>query len=78
MRCTNLLVLLILAILSFGKRNSKDRWIAFSMNEMCRRYANSNSGRYSRDILRLLESLKQIHVRITWMEEFLFCFRVLL
>jgi len=57
----------LFALLSFRDPSSKDRTrlIRFSFNELCRRYANSNGGRYARDIARLVADLMDTYIRIT-------------
>ena len=50
-------------LLSFRDRMQNGREIRFSMNEFCRRYAQSRGGRYSREILDLLFDLRETWVR---------------
>lgn len=55
---------LCFAILSFRDIFSDDPKFNFSFNELCRRYAGSNGGRYSRDIGDLLGDLMDTYFRI--------------
>jgi hypothetical protein len=56
----------IFSILSFRDSNSDDgRCIHFSLNELCRRYANSQGGRYSRDIKGVIADLMDSYIRVT-------------
>lgn len=50
------------ALLSFRDRLEDGRTIHFSMNEFCKRYANSRGGRYARDILDILYDLQETFV----------------
>ena len=50
------------ALLSFRDRLEDGRTIHFSMNEFCKRYANSRGGRYARDILNILYDLQETFV----------------
>jgi len=50
------------ALLSFRDRMQNGREIFFSMNEFCRRYASSQSGRYATDILNVLFDLQETWV----------------
>lgn len=54
----------LFVILSFRERFSEDREIRFSMNAFCRRYAESNGGRYARDIKKILGDLMDTYFRI--------------
>ena len=57
----------IFTLLSFRDPLHKDstRIIRFSMNEFCRRYADSNGGRYSRSIAKILGNLLDGYMRVT-------------
>jgi hypothetical protein len=55
----------IFSILSFRDPLSDSPHISFSLNELCRRYANSQGGRYSRDIKGILADLMDSYIRIT-------------
>ena len=57
----------IFALLSFRNPFAEDgtRLIRFSFNELCRRYANSNGGRYSRAIAEIVHDLMDSYIRIT-------------
>jgi len=41
------------------------RLIRFSFNELCQRYAESNGGRYAREIKRIVADLVDSHIRVT-------------
>jgi hypothetical protein len=51
-------------LLSFRDRLKNDRDIHFSLNEFCLRYAQSQGGRYSREILEILYDLNDTFVRL--------------
>ena len=53
-------------ILSFNHTLGDNLTSRFSLNEFCRRYANSNGGRYSRDARKLLSDLTKCWFRITY------------
>lgn len=54
------------ALLTFRDRlNPEDKTIHFSINELAHRVANTNGGRYSRDLLNLLFDLRDTWVRRT-------------
>lgn len=57
----------IFALLSFRDPFADDetRLIRFSFNEFCRRYANSNGGRYSRAIAEIVHDLMDSYIRVT-------------
>ncbi len=57
----------IFSLLSFRDPFDDDgtRLIRFSFNEFCRRYANSNGGRYARAIKDILGDLTDAYIRIT-------------
>jgi hypothetical protein len=55
----------IFSLLSFRDPFENTRLIQFSFNEFCRRYAQSNGGRYARAIKRLLRDLMDSYIRIT-------------
>jgi len=59
---------LCFAILSFRDVFSNSPKFTFSFNELCRRYAGSNGGRYSRDIGDLLGDLMDTYFRIRNLE----------
>lgn len=59
---------LCFAILSFGNNVPSSPKFTFSFNELCRRYAGSNGGRYSRDIGDLLGDLMDTYFRIRNLE----------
>lgn len=53
-------------LLSFRSIIQANRTIRFSLNEFCRRYANSNGGRYTRDIRKILADLTECWFRVTF------------
>lgn len=55
----------VFALLSFRNPYEQTRLIRFSFNQFCRRYANSNGGRYSREIARILGDLMYSFIRVT-------------
>ena len=57
----------IFSLLSFRDPNCEDgtRLVRFSFNEFCRRYANSQGGRYARDIRRILKDLTNTFISVT-------------
>ena len=55
----------VFSLLSFRKPHDETRLIRFSFNEFCKRYANSNGGRYSREIARILGDLMYSFIRVT-------------
>lgn len=57
----------IFSLLSFRNPYAEHptRLIRFSLNELCRRYARSNGGRYSRDIQQILGDLLDAYIRVT-------------
>lgn len=55
----------IFSLLSFRDPFEETRLIRFSFNELCRRYANSNGGRYSRDIANIVADLLDSYIRVT-------------
>jgi hypothetical protein len=57
----------IFSILSFRNEPPNDgtKHICFSLNDLCRRYANSNGGRYSRDIKEIVGDLLDAYIRVT-------------
>lgn len=54
----------IFALLSFRDPYEENRLICFSFNEFCRRYANTNGGRYSRAIREILADLADSYIRV--------------
>lgn len=54
----------LFVLLSFRDTFKEEKTIKFSMNEFCRRYAGSNGGRYSRDIMKILSDLVDCWFRI--------------
>jgi hypothetical protein len=57
----------VFALLSFRQpyADTPGRLIRFSLNDLCRRYARSNGGRYSRDIQQTLGDLLDAYIRVT-------------
>jgi hypothetical protein len=58
----------IFSLLSFRDESFNEdgtRLIRFSFNELCRRYARSNGGRYSREIKKLVRQIMDSYIRIT-------------
>ena len=55
----------IFCLLSFRDPFSPTRLIRFSFNEFCRRYANSNGGRYARTIAGIVADLLDSYIRVT-------------
>jgi hypothetical protein len=55
----------IFTLLSFRDPYENSRRIRFSLNEFCRRYANSNGGRYFRDIRQILGELIDSFIQVT-------------
>lgn len=57
----------IFSILSFRNEPPNDgtKHICFSLNDLCRRYANSQGGRYSRDIKEIVGDLLDAYIRVT-------------
>ncbi|HYG35612.1 MAG TPA: RepB family plasmid replication initiator protein, partial [Clostridia bacterium] len=55
----------IFALLSFRKEFDRTRLIRFSFNELCMRYAQSNGGRYAREIKKIVRDLMDSYIRIT-------------
>lgn len=56
----------IFSLLSFrDPYDSGTRLIRFSFNEFCRRYANSNGGRYARAIAQIVGDLLDTYIKIT-------------
>lgn len=55
----------IFSLLSFRDPFEETRLVRFSFNELCRRYANSNGGRYSRDIANIVADLLDAYIRVT-------------
>lgn len=55
----------VFSLLSFRKQFEETRLIRFSFNEFCKRYANSNGGRYAREISSILSDLLYAFIRIT-------------
>lgn len=47
-----------IALMTFRDRMTNGKDIDFSMNELCQRYANSQGGRYARDLLGYLNELR--------------------
>ncbi len=57
---------IIFSLLYFRRQHDhSSRLVKFSFNELCIRYANSNGGRYARDIKKLLHDLMDSYIRIT-------------
>jgi hypothetical protein len=55
----------IFSLLSFrADPLAKTQLIRFSFNQLCRQYANTNGGRYSRDIKKLMRDLTNSFIRI--------------
>jgi hypothetical protein len=55
----------IFTLLSFRKRGEDTQIIRFSFYEFCRRYANSNGGRYARAIKGIVADLMDAYIRVT-------------
>jgi hypothetical protein len=55
----------VFSLLSFRDPFEDSRLIRFSFNEFCRRYADSNGGRYSRAIAEIVADLIDSYIRIT-------------
>ena len=55
----------IFALLSFRKRNYDSPLISFSFNELCRKYARTNGGRYARAIAEIVADLLDAYIRVT-------------
>ena len=55
----------IFALLSFRKPDQEAQLIRFSFYEFCRRYANSNGGRYERAIKRIVADLMDSYICVT-------------
>ena len=55
----------IFTLLSFRKRGEDSQLIKFSFYEFCRRYANSNGGRYARAIKKIIRDLMDSYIRVT-------------
>lgn len=56
----------LFTILSFVKAYEDDGVVRFSINEFCKRFADSNGGRYSRDIKAILSDLERCWFRILY------------
>jgi hypothetical protein len=55
----------IFSLLSFRDPYEDSRLIRFSFNEFCRRYANSNGGRYARAIADIVADLLDAYIRVS-------------
>jgi hypothetical protein len=55
----------LFALLSFRRPDVDSPVISFSFNELCRKYAHSNGGRYSREIRNIVADLIDSYIRIT-------------
>ena len=55
----------IFALLSFRDPYEDSRLVRFSFNVFCRRYANSNGGRYARAIAEIVADLLDAYIRVT-------------
>jgi hypothetical protein len=55
----------IFTLLSFRRRDADSQVIKFSFYEFCRRYANSNGGRYARAIKKIVRDLMDSYIRVT-------------
>jgi hypothetical protein len=55
----------IFSLLSFRDPYEDSRLVRFSFNEFCRRYANSNGGRYARAIADIVADLLDAYIRVT-------------
>ena len=51
--------------MSFRKNGENTQLIRLSFNEFCRRYANSNGGRYARAIKKVLRDRTDSFIRVT-------------
>ena len=58
----------VFTLLSFRKLGENTPFIRFSFREFCRRYANSNGGRYARAIKGIVADLMDSYIRITDLE----------
>ena len=54
----------IFALLSFRDPFDETRMIRFSFNELCRKYAKTNGGRYARTIREILADLTDSYIRV--------------
>jgi hypothetical protein len=55
----------IFSLLSFRTEYDDTRLIRFSFNEFCRKYAQSNGGRYARAIRKIVRDLLDSYIRVT-------------
>lgn len=55
----------IFSLLSFRDPYEDTRLIRFSFNELCKRYAQSNGGRYARAIKKIVRDLMDSYIRVT-------------
>ena len=55
----------IFSLLSFRDPYEETRLIRFSFNELCRRYAQTNGGRYARAIKKIVRDLMDSYIRVT-------------
>jgi hypothetical protein len=55
----------IFALLTFRDRSEDSPIIRFSFNEICRKYAHTNGGRYARDISEIIADLMDAYIRVT-------------
>lgn len=54
----------IFVICSFLDKNAENTKVQFSLNEFCKRYANTNGGRYSREIRAILSELAHCWIKV--------------
>ena len=55
----------LFSLLAFRTEYDDAQLIRFSFNEFCHKYAQSNGGRYSRDIKKILRDLMDSYIRVT-------------
>lgn len=55
----------LFALLSFRKQDEDTPEIKFSFNELCRKYAHSNGGRYARTITGIVADLLDSYIRVS-------------
>jgi hypothetical protein len=55
----------LFTMLTFYEKNSENK-IRFSLNQFCKRYANSNGGRYTKDVKTILNDLISCWFRVTY------------
>jgi hypothetical protein len=55
----------LFAMLSFRRRGEDTRTVSFSFNELCRKYAHSNGGRYARAMGKIVADLMDSYIRVS-------------